>query len=173
MKPGPKPLPSNVHLLNGNPSKKSNAQLAHELKPDVFLPDPPDHLDDRAKEEWRAVGPELVRLGLISRIDATGFAIACSLYAKVQVADEKLRELGPDKWIITTPSGYQQESVWLQIFKSCTEKLRPYLSEYARTPSARTGFRLLSPQLDLFPNATQQPGAEAPANPAARHFPAG
>ena len=48
---GPKPLPANVHLLRGNPSKLSNADLVDALQPEVEIPNCPRHLLPEARKE--------------------------------------------------------------------------------------------------------------------------
>lgn len=172
MKPGPAPLPANVHRMNNNPSKKSAGELKDELKPDVCLPDPPAHLLPEAKVEWVRLGPEMIRLGLITQLDRAEFASYCQHWARWVQAETKLKELGDSGLIDTTPSGYKQMGVWLQISHRAADGMHKSAREFGMTPSARTGFTgRLTPQMPLFPDANPQTGAEAkPANPAARHF---
>lgn len=172
MKPGPAPMPANLRLVTGNASKVPASQLKHELKPDVNLPDPPEALSVEAKAEWQRLGAEMIRLGLITNLDRAGFAVCCDHWATWLMAVTELGKLGAAGHVETTPSGYKQMSVWLQIKNRAAEGLRQYLNEFGMTPSARTGFSALSPQMPLFPDAPAQPQAGAqPANPASRHFP--
>lgn len=172
MKPGPAPLPANVHRLNNNPSKKSDRELRDDVKPDVVLPDPPEHLLPEAKAEWFRLGPEMIRLGLISQLDRAEFALYCQFWARWVHAELKLKELQDAGLVESTPSGYRQIGVWLQISNRAAEGMHKSASEFGMTPSARTGFTgRLSPQMPLFPDANPQTdGAEKPTNPAARHF---
>lgn len=78
---GPKPLPKNVHLLRGNPSKKSFADLGGVPQPEIEIPGCPKHLLPEAKKEWRRIGPELEKLGLISKLDRTALGMYCQAYA--------------------------------------------------------------------------------------------
>ena len=78
---GPKPLPANVHLLRGNPSKKSMADLSGPVQPDVEIPGCPKHLLPEARKEWKRVGPELEKLGLISQLDRAALALYCQAWA--------------------------------------------------------------------------------------------
>ena len=78
---GPKPLPANVHLLRGNASKKSAAELAGTIQPEIEIPGCPKHLLPEAKKEWRRIAPELQSLGLISKLDRTALALYCQAYA--------------------------------------------------------------------------------------------
>jgi P27 family predicted phage terminase small subunit len=171
MKPGPAPKPTALHLVHGNPSKKSRDELRDGVSPDIVLPDPPDLLSDEAKEEWARLGPEMVRLGLISNLDRAAFAVCCEHWATWLHAQAKLKALGPEGLVDVTPSGYVQMSVWLQIRNRAAEGLRAYLGEFGMTPSARTSFPALSPQMNLpgIPDANAGQ-AQKPASPAARHF---
>lgn len=78
---GPKPLPGNVHLLRGNPSKKSRADLADGVQPEVEIPNCPKHLLPEARKEWKRISPELEKLGLISKIDRPALALYCQAWA--------------------------------------------------------------------------------------------
>ena len=75
---GPKPLPSNVHMLRGNPSKKPSHELLDGFQPQVEIPDCPPHLLPEARKEWRRITPELERYGLISKIDRAALALYCA-----------------------------------------------------------------------------------------------
>lgn len=75
---GPKPLPANVHLLRGNPSKKPLADLMDDLQPEVEIPSLPKHLLPEAVKEWRRISRELLRYGMVSKLDRT----ALSLYVQ-------------------------------------------------------------------------------------------
>ena len=57
---GPQPLPSNVHLLRGNPSKKSATDLLDDFNPEVEIPTSPKWLWPEAKKEWRRIGAERI-----------------------------------------------------------------------------------------------------------------
>lgn len=171
MKPGPAPMPASLRLVTGNASKVPDHKLRHELKPDVVLPDPPDHLSPEAKAEWQRLGPEMIRLGLITNLDRAAFAVCCEHWATWCFAQAKLKEGGAEAYVEVTPSGYKQMGVWLQIRNRAAEGLRQYLGEFGMTPSARTGFTAISPQMPLFPDAPSQPAAGNQTSPAARHFP--
>lgn len=172
MKPGPAAKPANLHLVNGNPSKKSASELRDELKPDVVLPDPPDHLLPEAKAEWVRLGPEMIRLGLITQLDRAEYAQYCQHWARWVQAELMLATLQDGGLVETTPSGYRQIGVWLQISNRACEAMHRSAKEFGMTPSARTGFTgRLTPQMPLFPDVPKPNGSEdKPPQTAARHF---
>ena len=164
---GPKPLPTNVHLINGNRSKKPLGQLLDGIRPDVEIPEPPDFLMAEAVDEWNRISAELLTLGIIAKIDRAALAVYCQAYARWAQAERKLKELnnnGEFKYIVdTTPSGYKQIGVWLQVSNRAVEQMHKVLAEFGMTPSARTRVSP-SPQGDLFGYGSdgQKAGAKTP-----------
>lgn len=73
---GRRALPATVHMLRGNPSKKSEAELAAAgmpMSPVVQAPECPDFLSDDAKAEWARIVDDLVDLGVVTEIDRAAF----------------------------------------------------------------------------------------------------
>ena len=88
---GPKPLPANVHLLRGNPSKLSPADLADGLQPEVDVPGLPKHLLPEAKKEWKRISAELLRYGMVSRLDRASLALYVQEWAWLVWHEEALQ----------------------------------------------------------------------------------
>lgn len=88
---GPKPLPANVHLLRGNPSKLRLDELRGEVRPPVAIPPCPKHLLPAAKAEWKRIAKELESLGLISQIDRAALAAYCQAWGRWLQAEEAIR----------------------------------------------------------------------------------
>lgn len=135
---GPKPLPTNVHRLKGNPSKLPAERLVDEVQPEVAVPTPPKHLSREARAEWRRLSGELYSLGLISKIDCSAFAAYCQAYGRWVQAETKIASLGDDGFVESTPSGYKQMSVWLQISNRAVDQMKSFIAEFGMTPSARS-----------------------------------
>lgn len=93
---GPKPLPANVHLLRGNPSKKAIGDLYDELRPEVELPDYPSWLWPEAKKEFKRVGAELERYGLVSKLDRAALCQYVQAWAKWAWAEQRLSKAMKD-----------------------------------------------------------------------------
>lgn len=87
---GPQPLPANVHRLNGNPSKKPLAELLDSLQPEIEVPGFPKHLWPEARKEWKRIAPELMRYGLISKLDRSALALYCQAWARKDWAEHQL-----------------------------------------------------------------------------------
>lgn len=86
---GPKPLPANVHILKGNPSKIAFADLADGVDPVIEVPGLPRHLWPEARKEWRRISQELVTNRLVSKLDRAALALYCQWWAKWVWAEEQ------------------------------------------------------------------------------------
>lgn len=147
---GPKPLPANVHLLRGNPSKLTSSQLRDSVSPEVDIPDAPRHLKGEALKEWKRVSVELEKLGLISQIDRGALSMYCTAWGRHVDAENKLRQMGEAGLADETPNGFKVQGVWLNISNKAMEQCIKYLSEFGMSPSSRSRVTPSDLQPDLF-----------------------
>lgn len=149
---GPRPLPTNLKLLKGNPGKRP--PNVAEPRPDAGLPDLPRHLVGEARKEWKRVTPELIKLGLLSRIDRAALAMYCTEWGRYVNAETQIQRLGelmhdPLAGLVdTSPQGYRMQSVWLQISNKAKEQCLRFLIEFGMSPSARSRVQV-EPQMQL------------------------
>jgi len=78
-------------MLRGNPSKKTHVDLNGTPQPEIEIPGCPKHLLPEAKKEWRRIGPELQKLGLISRLDRTALGMYCQAVAHLVWHEQMLQ----------------------------------------------------------------------------------
>lgn len=88
---GPKPLPANVHLLRGNPSKIPLSDLTDAFQPEIDIPSLPKHLLPEAKKEWKRLVGELKRYGMISIFDRAALAMYVQEWAWLIWHEEALQ----------------------------------------------------------------------------------
>ena len=152
---GRRKLPNNVHLLQGNPSKKPLGELLGGVHPLVEIPNCPAHLQAEAKKEYERVSVELRDLGLISKIDRAALVAYCTAWAETVQCEKKIAELnaadekGEAGLIGLTPNGYQQMSVWVQIRNRAYERMGKFMNEFGMSPSSRTKATPSDNQLSL------------------------
>ena len=72
--------PTNVHILNGNPSKIPAAKLVDSINPLVEAPDMPDFLNAEARKEWLRITPILLEQGILTKLDRAALAAYCQSY---------------------------------------------------------------------------------------------
>ena len=98
MLPGPAPKPTAIKIMEGNPGKQRLND--REPQPTVVKATPPRHLTDpAAKKLYATYAKELVRFGLLTRIDVDELAHACDLWA----AATRLWETYKAEPIVTHP----------------------------------------------------------------------
>lgn len=96
MRPGPKPLPSNVHQLRGNPSKKPLGAILDEFRPEVEIPSVPSWIWPEAKKEWNRISTELEKYGLVSKLDRAALTLYCQSWARMVWAEKMLNRAMAD-----------------------------------------------------------------------------
>lgn len=130
---GPRPQPTALRVLRGNPGKR--ALNKQEPKPTVAKVRPPAHLTAEARREWRRVLPELERLGLLTVVDRAALAGYCQAYARWVEAEEKLSEYG---MVGVTPSGYVQQLPYVSIAQKQLDLMRRFAAEFGFSPASRS-----------------------------------
>jgi len=139
--PGPPKKPTKLRLLEGNAGKlKINRR---EPEPSG-VPRAPEWLDPYAKAEWRRLGAELVRLGLLTRADRAAMAAYCQCWAGYAEATAALRADGMTHF---TPNGMAVPSIWASRQMQCLKAMLPLLRELGLTPAARV--RLEQPEPEV------------------------
>ena len=101
--PGPKPKPTGLKLVQGNPGHQKLPQ--NEPKPRPILPDPPTFLNKAARNIWNELLPELEYMGTLTAADQATFAGFCRAY---ELAQRTSRYLDRNGLTMTAPSGYSQ-----------------------------------------------------------------
>ena len=146
---GPKPLPENVKAFTGGRTRPLRAaDLSDGVHPEVGLPDMPKHLSREARAEWKRVTPELLELGLLTRIDRTALELYVRTYGRLQQVERALwarqqqaMEDGRDvteALIQHTPTGFQRESILSRQAAELSREVDRYLASFGMSPSARS-----------------------------------
>lgn len=137
-------LPSKVHYLHGNPSKKPAADLHDGFQPDVELPDCPAVLKGEAAKEYQRLGAELERYSLVSKIDRGTLAMIATEWGRYVWAEDKIRQLnkqdpeGERGLVDRSPNNYKVMSVYLQISRGAIALYLKMAAEFGLTPAARS-----------------------------------
>jgi P27 family predicted phage terminase small subunit len=92
MRRGPRPQPTNLKLLRGNPGCRVLKPEPQPAKP-AAIPQPPDFLGEIAKAEWWRVASELFHLGLLTDVDVNPLAAYCQAFEHWRTAEITLAEM--------------------------------------------------------------------------------
>jgi len=94
----------------------------------------PAGLSAIAREEWRSVVPELLRLQVLSKIDGKALAAYCHSYARWRQAEAEIDRLG---LII---DGKRNPAVAMS--SDALKLMKSFLIEFGMTPAARTRLKI-------------------------------
>lgn len=138
-------LPSNVHMLRGNPSKLSEGELGGDgVRIPVQIPACPSHLGPDARAEWKRITPHLLAAGIITELDRAALAAYCQAWGEWAVLERKVKELmfgdqgrGADALVDVTPSGYKQVSAMAQARDRALDRMLRFAKEFGLTPASR------------------------------------
>lgn len=130
---GPPKKPTAWRRAQGNRGKR--AWNHAEPVPPEGVPDCPEHLSEEARAEWHRLVETLVNMGVITIVDRAVLAAYCQAYGRWVEAEEKLKET---PLLIKTPSGYVQQSPWLNVANRQMELMGRYMAEIGLTPASRS-----------------------------------
>jgi P27 family predicted phage terminase small subunit len=131
--PGRKPKPTALKELAGNPGKRP-LNTAEPIPPSG-VPVCPEGLSADAQAEWNRIAPDLIQMGVLSRIDTAALAAYCECWSRWREAERNLSKFGS---VIKTPSGYPIQSPFISIASKALDQMRKFLVEFGMTPSSRS-----------------------------------
>jgi len=134
---GRPPKPTNVHLLNGNPSKLKKTDLDNRVDVAVEIPQPPGHLSPAALAEWLRIVPDLEKMQVVSMVDRAALAAYCSSFALWAYADDKIQALGEAGMVIGEDEN-AKVSPWMRVRSSALMETHKFLAEFGFSPSSRS-----------------------------------
>ena len=134
---GRKPKPTAIKKLQGNPGKRPLNKA--EPQPKKECPDIPSHLDLEAIAEWERIVPELLILGILTRIDRAALAAYCMAYSRWVKAEKLIAEKGT---LYKTKSGNIMTSPALWVANKAMEQMHKFLTEFGMTPSSRSRIKV-------------------------------
>jgi P27 family predicted phage terminase small subunit len=143
MKPGPRPEPTNLRVLRGNPSRRPIKPEPRPERPPT-VPEPPEWLSEAAQTEWRRVSGELFRLGLLTVLDISMLAAYCEAYARWKTATQLLRtdaEADPETrgLVVRGSDGRRMPNPVIRIVKGAADSMQRLGSEFGLSPASRRG----------------------------------
>jgi P27 family predicted phage terminase small subunit len=140
---GPRPTPTYLKLLRGNPGKRRLNQNEPQPRIPAKAPPPPVFLSDIAKKEWRRVSGELFNLRLLTAIDVAALAVYCESFARWRTATEVLaamaaRDDQTHGLLIKTKAGDAAVNPLIWIANSAARDMVRYAGEFGMSPAARS-----------------------------------
>jgi P27 family predicted phage terminase small subunit len=154
---GPKPKPTRLKILSGNPGRRPLNNREPVVEPCVALC--PDDLTPEGKEVWDAIGGQLAACGILTQVDAVAFEMLVRAYMEWKQAAAAIAKSGP-VWLEAGEGRipkFAYSPYWVQSNKAQT-RLLAVLREFGMTPSARSSIKSAAPLVETI------------SDPAARYF---
>lgn len=146
--PGRRPKPTAIHILNGNPSDLSRAELEAKSswKPKVGFPEMPKTLPKNAQREWRRMCNILFhQRGVLTVADGKALAGYCSAWAMWEDAQECINRDGSyirvmilDKRTGELVLGDLKVNPAVLVQLKALQGMRQFAIEFGMTPASRT-----------------------------------
>lgn len=136
----PKPIPTNIKRLMGNPGKRRLPKPGEEPEPEIVstLPDPPEWLGPYGAREWERAGPVLIEQRLLTETDLYTFGAYC---AAIDLMVESKLDIEKNGHTILGARGDVRNPA-LASFAQAVTALRGLACEFGMTPSSRARMRL-------------------------------
>lgn len=140
-KRGPKPKPTALKKLLGNPGKRTLND--HEPAAPAASPDPPMILRSVARPFWDKLAPTLITMKVLSEVDVMALARYCNLLHRYHVLEEFLMSRGAAGTTIAQKDAKGKVIGAKEIpqaweYRQAHGALLQYEREFGMTPSSRT-----------------------------------
>jgi P27 family predicted phage terminase small subunit len=139
--PGPPPVPNNLRVLRGNPSRRPIYPEPQPAQP-TDVPEPPPFLTGYAADEWWRTAPELHRLKLLTVLDVQVLAVYCIAYARWRTAEGALarmaeRDAQTSGLLIKSQGGDAMQNPLVGIARRAAADMVRFAGEFGMSPAAR------------------------------------
>lgn len=134
-------VPAHLKVIRGNPGGRPIKPEVEPLVP-TDVPEPPECLNEVAKNEWWRIATELHRLKMLTVVDINPLAAYCQAFARWSAAEQALNKLAdrdPATGGILIKGSYGTPML-NPLLKAATQAARDmvkYAGEFGLTPSAR------------------------------------
>jgi P27 family predicted phage terminase small subunit len=138
---GPPPTPTYLRLLRGNPGRRP---VKPEPQPEtvVDVPDPPPFLSGFAADEWCVVAEQLLRLGMLTKVDQPALAAYCWSYAQWRTAAELVAKMASNDpvmqgLLVKGADGDARRNPLIRIARDAASDMLRFAAEFGLTAAAR------------------------------------
>jgi P27 family predicted phage terminase small subunit len=145
-KRGPKPTPTKLKVLRGNPGNRPINKSEPQPSADGVVM--PPHLGEVAAAKWAEVLPLLQAVKVMTRADIEALARYCDTYEWWLATRAKLKKEG-DTYPILNDKGdvkYIAQRPEVSIAHKLAVQLRQLEQDFGLNPSARTGLHVEEPK---------------------------
>lgn len=145
---GRKPTPTARKILAGNPGKRKLNKHEPQHKalasaapsaPDLAGVDPPDWLDDRAKEAWRWYCPRLIKSRTLTDVDLHNLEAFCSAVSRWRMAEDEVARYGIT---VQSPQGGTVKNPAVTVINEALKQIATFGAALGLDPASRSRIKV-------------------------------
>jgi P27 family predicted phage terminase small subunit len=138
----PRPIPTALKKLRGNPGKRPLPQNEPQPARGAQMP---RYLSPVAAEHWPLVAQQLDDAGVLTQMDTAALALYCEAFANWHLATVQVHKHGP---VIKGKNGDPIQSPFLHVANKAWEQMLRILVEFGMTPSSRSRVQVVKSPKD-------------------------
>jgi P27 family predicted phage terminase small subunit len=142
--------PTALKVLHGTFRKDRAPKREPKPKAGTKPPTAPSYLGALARAEWRRLAPRLHKLGLLTEVDRSKFAMYCQAYARWQEAEKVITDQG---MTFMTEKGYVVQRPEVAIALKQAKMAKELGAEFGLDPAARSRIDVPEPEKPRDPTA--------------------
>lgn len=140
-KPGPRPIPTKLKELAGNPGRRKLNDAEPRFPAPRRLPSPPVSLSEEAAAIWRKLGKYLLDTHLLTFVDVYALEMFCVSTARWRKAERKVRL--SDDVIVSKKTGALYQNPWLGVANRAWKQMQLMFGEFGLTPAERSRLKII------------------------------
>ena len=137
---GPKPQPTRLKMLRGNPGKRRLNTREPKIQPTV--PTPPAWLSAEARTKWDEIAAALSQVGILTHVDSDILTMYAVTWVEWKRATLAILDHG---LTMTTLKGEERTSPHVLIRNKSLMQLRALAGELGMSPSSRSRVQSTTP----------------------------
>jgi P27 family predicted phage terminase small subunit len=115
---GRKPIPTTLKLIRG--TARPHRMNKDEPMPPACVPEPPAHLEERARRKFTEIADMLARCGVMTELDRDALGRYCVIWCRWIDAEAEIKRKGS---IVKTEAGNIIHSPYLAVANRCHRQL--------------------------------------------------
>lgn len=139
---GPRPQPTAVKELRGNPGKRALNKREPQFDR-AQVPTLPVWVKGEARREWLRVVKQLHAQGLLTAVDRAALVAYCVAYGRWVEAEKIVADKGA---VLKTANGNLIQNPYLAVANRAMDNMRKLAQEFGMTPSARVTLPASAPK---------------------------
>jgi P27 family predicted phage terminase small subunit len=134
-----------ISLLKLSGGYRADRHGGSEVDLPAVVPEPPEFLKDIALDEWKKITSQLLKMKVVTQLDAAALAAYCIEHKKYFEANKKLDET--KTMLVKSSKNTVTISPLVRISDRALANMLRICSEFGLTPAARASMRIMAKEI--------------------------